>query len=82
MTTDTAPSEVKSSFFNTEELIKKWFHSRKVAIYIAVMVVASVALFLKFVDGGQWGEVCKWATSGYMAGNAVDGISDALKSKN
>ena len=73
--------KVENKLFDTRLLIFKWFHSRKVAIYLAVMVVASVALFLKHVDGGQWVDITKWATSGYMAGNALDGIGDALKSK-
>jgi hypothetical protein len=73
--------KAENKFFDVKLLVQKWFHSRKVAIYLAVMFVASVALFLHHVDGGQWVDVTKWATSGYMAGNALDGIGDALKSK-
>lgn len=72
---------VKNKFIRWDELASKWFHSRKVAIYLGVMLVASVALFLKLVDGGQWTDITKWATSGYMAGNALDSIGDALKPK-
>jgi hypothetical protein len=78
---DSSSEVVKKKFIRWDELASKWFHSRKVAIYLVVMVVASIALFLKFVDGGQWTDITKWATSGYMAGNALDGIGDALKSK-
>ena len=50
-----------------------------VAIFLLVMVVGTIALFFKLVDGGQWIDLTKWAAGGYMAGNALDGIGDALK---
>ena len=56
-------------------------HSRKVAIYVIIMIVATIALFIKLLDGDHWTQVTKWATTGYLAGNALDGFSDAWKSQ-
>ena len=75
-------SEVKKTFWDREQLIQKWAHSRKVAIYLAVMLTATVALFFKLLDGGHWTDIVKYSTTGYFGANAVDGIGDALKSKN
>jgi hypothetical protein len=71
--------KVEKKLWDKEQLIQKWFHSRKAAIYIAVFVVGTVAFFIHRLDGGQWTELIKWTTSGYLASNAVAGIADSLQ---
>ena len=69
---------VEKKFFDTRQLIQKWFHSRKMAIYLAVFLVSSIALFLKLLNGSEWADVAKFSSAGYMAANALDGIGDGI----
>jgi hypothetical protein len=69
---------VEKKFFDTKQLIQKWFHSRKIAIYLAVLLVGTIGLFLRLLDGGQWTDLAKWSSGAYMTANALDGIGDGI----
>jgi hypothetical protein len=59
-------------------MLQSWVHSRKALIFLAVFVVASIGLFAKLLNAGQWIDVVKWSATSYMAANVVDGAAQAL----
>jgi hypothetical protein len=68
----------EKKFIDWELLAKSWIHSRKCMLYVIVLLLGSIFLFVKLLDGGQWVDLVKWATGGYMAGNGISSIGAAL----
>lgn len=81
MDSSAAKETLTKKFWDKEQLIQKWLHSRKVAILIVCFIIADIALFLKLAPFDSWAGFMKFIVGTYMGANAVDGVSDALKSK-
>lgn len=73
--------EIPGRLIHWRMIMQSWIHSRKAFLLLAVFTVASAALFVGRIDGGQWVDVVKWAVPIYMAANVADGITDAVGSK-
>ena len=73
-----AEAKVEQRFIDWKLLAQKWLHSRKVLLYIFLIIIGTIGLFMKLLDGGQWVDLVKWATAGYMIGNAGEHIADGI----
>ena len=70
---------VEEKLIQWRKIAQSWMHSRKALICLVAFAVASAALFVHVMDGGQWVDVVKFLVPSYMAGNVGDSIASAIK---
>lgn len=73
--------EVEEKLIHWRKIAQSWLHSRKALLCLVAFAIATVALFVGRLDGGQWISFVKWAIPSYMAGNVGDSVASAIAAR-